>query len=250
MRDGPNYKKNHVKNYSAPSLYDVVAIDVIRGDEKVDFAMDHFLPPPTRDCDDLEAIQRTGLPRIVIMHIQVSMNDPLNLWGGKGNDPGVSIIQYFAIKPEVVEDYNGDEAQHTSAMKLWKRYVETWETDEDVRRRLKGIGVIDNLAEFGTLAKFEGYNGKPFILNKTVQRKTGEDYLEISVDVRKFAFFAKKMTYSFMDYTKKLQINMGIVVQAETDEEMPEGIVLVSQLHNLDLKDAAHLDSLVRTSVS
>ena len=250
MRDGPNYKKNHNKNPSEAALYDVVAMDVFRGDDKVDFAMDNFHPPPARDCDDLEAIKRIGLPRIVIIHIQVSMNDPLNLWGGRGNDPGVSMVQYFAIKPETVEKYAGDESNHTAAMKLWKRYVTSWSTDEDVRRRLKGIGVVDNLAEFGTLAKFEGYNGKPFILNKTVQRKVGTDYLEIAVDVRKFAFFAKKMTYSFMDYTKKLQINMGIVVQAESDEEMPEGLVLVSQLHHLNLKDATHLDSLVRIDSS
>lgn len=171
------------------------------------------------------------------------MNDPLNLWGSKGNDPGVSIIKYFAIKPATVKTFVEDNL--TPAMKLWKRYVTDWPHDEDVRRRLKGIGVVDNLSEFGTLSKFESYNGKPFMLNKSVLRRATDDYLEIAIDVRKFAFFAKKVTYSFMDYTTKLKINMGIVVQAESDDEMPEGIVLVSRFNNLDLKNAVYLNDLI-----
>lgn len=245
VRSGPNYKKNKNKELSVASLYDIVALDVLRGDEKIEFITNHFNVPAPRDCDNLDAIKSTGLPRIVIMHIQLSLNDPLNLWGNKGGDAGVSLIQYFSIKPETVENYTNEQFEDTAAMKLWKRYATCWETDDDVRRRLKGIGLVDNLADFGTLAKFEGYNGKPFILNKTVQRKSGADYLELAVDVRKFAFFAKKMSYSFMDYTKKLKINMGLVIQAEDDEEMPEGIGFTSKLHNLDLKEAANINDYI-----
>jgi len=165
------------------------------------------------------------------------------MFGSNDNDTGCSFVQYYSIKPETVKAFQ--EGRITNAMKLWKQYVDEWETSEDMRKRLKGICVARNIASLGTVAKFESYNGKPFILNKCVSRKAGQDFIEFDVNVRLFSYVAKRLIYTFMDNLKKIHLSNAIVIQAEDDEEMPEGVLCCAHVRNLDpLNQAIHVNKL------
>lgn len=205
-----------------------------------------FQLPPVRTCDNLEAIKRAQVPRLLILNYQVFSASP-PVFGTQENDPGISSIMYFAIKPGVVKDY--ESGKLTPAMKLFKRFVAEFEDNEKMQKRFKAIAIVENLKSFKFLSRFEGYNGKPFILNKSVSMRkidrVNYDYLEIDINVRLFGYVAKKMIYSFIDEFKYLKVSFGILIQAETDEEMPENMIGVVKCHRCDIyQDSIPLSEL------
>ena len=151
------------------------------------------------------------------------------------------------MKPEVIQRYKSGDL--TPSMKLFKRFVAEFQSNEKMQKHFKAIAVVNNIEKFKFLSRFEGYNGKPFILNKCVSlRRLDEenyDYLEIGVNTRLFGYVAKKMLYSFIDELKHLRFTFGVVIQAEGDEEMPENMLAVVKGHKFDIfRDSAHVKDL------
>lgn len=158
LRIGPNYKANGKKGPSADPLYELVAMDMLRSNNTIFHIASHVnLPQPRSGVDDMQAIKKSGFPRLFIVNAQIPEKAP-SLWGSNPDDPGVSVVFYFAVKPETVQAMNNN--QTTPAIRLLHRFV-TQEHD-DIRRRFKGIGFADNITELGIpgAGMVEKFNGE------------------------------------------------------------------------------------------
>lgn len=78
---------------------------------------------------------------------KVPLESP-KLFGSSNSDAGVSIIMYYALRPEVAKA-SCNLAAATPAVRLFTRFATNWKTDPDVRRRFKLICMADNLEAVG-----------------------------------------------------------------------------------------------------
>eukprot|EP00924_Labyrinthula_sp_SR-Ha-C_P010388 maker-scaffold_23-snap-gene-5.0-mRNA-1 protein AED:0.19 eAED:0.19 QI:142/1/0.5/1/1/1/2/0/762 len=240
LRVGPNYAKNKNKAPSKSAWYDVCGLEIIKSKGAIVDLANKFALPSIQSADNIEKMKELGLPRVLIFNFQVSYEAP-TMFGNKCDDAGCSFVLYFRIKPEIVDEMFRlkQENSLTPAMKLWLEFVDTFEDPESrLKKRFKAIAMVENLDEFSVLSKLSSYNAKPFILNKVVNlRKLGanKEYLEMDVDTRRFGFIAKKLIHTFADQLMGLKIIFGCTIQAEVDQEMPENMVAVGKVHNVDI---------------
>lgn len=99
---------------------------------------------------------------------------------------------YFAIKPETVKACVAESKEKYSSsagVRLLMKFVQEWDSNEDIRRRFKAIGLCCNLEEMNLPSLITTYNGKPVIIYRTGTiftdgSKNGGDYLEMDIKVR------------------------------------------------------------------
>lgn len=241
------YSQLKRKKNSEEALYDCIGMDNLRG--KKGFIGGETLgkvvklPPPREGIDDKDAIAKTGLPRLVIVNLQVP-SKPSPMWNRGPRDPGVSNVLYFSIKPKTVKAANalGENKVCNNAMapaiNLWKRFVDEHRTNANIRRRFKGIGMVANFSELGLPSSLSSLNGKPVILFKTADIRHEGDVMQIDVAVHQFGPISMMILRNFLDKTPKLQIKGGFLIQGEADSELPECILCSIAVRNLHFDKA------------
>ena len=214
-------KSGTSKMLSGESFYEAVASDLIRSNsEIIDNLNEKVVLPPLRECDDVDAIAKSGLPRIIIVNWVVPYKAP-PLWGSNDpNDFGFNLVQYFAIKPETVDAVNSGSAN--GALKLLMRFMKDWKTDDDVRRRFKAIASADNFTELGLPSMFKGYNGKPVMIYKSGDASEGPGYFQMNIRVDRWKLLARKGIHSLMHKAPLAIARFGFVIQCESEDELPE----------------------------
>lgn len=140
-----------------------------------------------------------------------------------------SLVLYFAIKESTWELLDSPDAP--PSIPLLKRFLEACNNDEEnIRKRLKCIPRIVNPDEmqinFATKRLVTTYNAKPFMTGPRCHTfYRGENYLEVDVDVHRFCYLARKAGYSMMDELGRMVLDLGLVVEGHSDEELPEQIL-------------------------
>lgn len=237
------YKVNKLKGPSESALYDLIGMDFLKGDTRLDDIHTMINMPPPRPCDNLEMIKNAGLPRIVTVNIQVPLKAP-SVFGGE--DPGVSVVFYFSIRPEVAKA--AAEGEERPEIQLWKRFYTEFEYNEDIRRRFKGIGLAANIAELPIPKRLHSLNGKPIILFKSAQVQHAQHVegggLEITVMVHKFGMIARTLFNQFRETAENIKIRAAFLVQGEEDYELPECILGCGKITRLNFDAAKHIDHL------
>lgn len=264
-------KETKHKAPSEEALYDLVGMDLLKADERIEQVSQFVRLPPPREVDDVALIRRGGLPRIIVVNLQIPLKAPTP-WAG--HDAGASLVWYFAVKPETAAAAASDATP--KAVALLQRFCDGFDTNKDLRRRFKAIGIADNIADLnlGSAGKF---NGKPVILFKTAsvwrtrveedqgkdheedheedevhdeeevheEERMGQDCLEIVVHMQKFNVVARGLFNQLRDRAPKVLARGGFLIQGEGDAELPEVMLGCSKLQNLDLTLATHMDDLI-----
>jgi hypothetical protein len=165
------------------------------------------------------------------------------MWGNK--DPGVSVVLYFAVKPETVQAVV--QGKDIPAIKLWQRFVTQHGSDPDTKRRFKAIAIAGNWSDLDLPSKLHSFNGKPVILNKCAFWHRSQDVLEVNVAVHKFGFVARELLRMFLDKTAKVHIKGSFLIQGESDNELPECVLGTVAVYNLKFEQAVHTSNLTLT---
>ncbi len=230
LRVGPNYKKTGAKAPSAASLYSLHSIDLLKSREKlcsIGSSQHIQLPTDFDHLPNMDEIRKAGIPRLFIVNTQIPELAPSLLGANQPDDVGFSLIFYFVIKPEVIEQMNS--GQLSPQMKLFKQYVAEHKKNPDIRRRFKALGIANNAKELGLPSMISGlidkFNGKPAIINKVAQiYDSGGDmeWFEVDISIFDFPMLARKALNSLKDRVAEVAIRAGFVMQGETDEELPE----------------------------
>jgi len=97
---------------------------------------------------------------------------------------------------------------------------------------------VDNLKDLGVPSVVAGFNGRPFIVEKTGVVHREEKFLGVDVDVHQFPLLARKSLVSMRGMLSKTEIRVGFVLQGEPDDELPERLLGAAHITNVNLDDA------------
>ena len=245
VRAGPDYKKNSFKAPSGESLYELLGVDVLRCSKdrlcNIGSHPEFSLPAHRPGVDPaMSDMRKAEVPRLFIVNAQIPDKSP-SLMGGKKNkaeDLGYSLVFYFSVKKQVVEKLLESRDMCSPAVKLLYKYVHEHDTNPDIRRRFKAIGMADvkDIGIPGVGPMIDKFNGKPAIINKVAEiYSSGNDWdwFEVDISIFDFPFLAQKALYALKDRVAEIGLRAGFVFQGESDEELPENLLGGAELVRL-----------------
>lgn len=252
LRVGPNYLRNKAKAPSNPSLYDVVGVDLLAGDRRLDRVVPRMCQPPEREPPGWD--ENLGIPRYIVINCQIPRQEGPKLFGSHPEeDTGVSLILHAVPSPEVLrvarllrQGLPPGEAPPpiANAVRMLKLIVARGDvgrsTGSACSGTLKVIGWVENLEKMELPALLKPtvlkYNGKPVLLTDPVDYSmsgTG-DWVELDLDLRKFAWISKSVLCKLQGRLKDEICQLAFTFQGTTDEELPEVVLMAVRLHNMD----------------
>lgn len=189
--------------------------------------------------DDLDA-DGLPLPPYLILTFMLPNYPPAGLLGNKRtNGPGWTLVACCRLSEEIRAELR--EGRSHAAIDLLRRFMDPVKGAHLRGQRLKVILGICDASEPGynlvTKQLVQSYNNKPF-LSKTASSFYLEPgkYFEINIDVHLWGATPLNALSNSGVKTRmpKTSLRCGIVVEAETDEEMPEQMLLGCVLSYID----------------
>jgi hypothetical protein len=91
------------------------------------------------------------------------------------------------------------------------------------------------------------YNGKPVLVTKSAKlsfypNQSDCELFEIEYDVRQWSILARKTLHSLRDKFKEARCQLGMVIEGQTDEELPEQLLGCFRLNYLDILEALSIE--------
>jgi hypothetical protein len=253
VRVGPNYNKNGKKADSAgPALYQLIAVDVFKNTVDAETRAMHTARFMRLAAGEERLVpefdpKSCPLPRFFICNVQVPLTAP-KMFGKNDLEAGVSCVQYFELTRSTFEAAKSLATAPAAVRELCRFFKEAFSND-DIARRFKVVGTINNVAEVGLPSMFQSYMGKPAIIFKTGRLYAGildntraHSYVEMDTNVHDFAFLPRKAIYTMLDKVPQMHISFAYIVQGEEDEELPEQVFACADLSQLDLTRAVPVD--------
>ncbi len=239
-------------------------MDIFRSPNKVDHIGKRIVlpvPPSMKGAseqerkDQLYAKQSDfPFPPYLIVQFQAAAYAP-SMFSSVYDGENYSLIFYFTLTGDLRR--NMIKSLPTSnAAQFYKAFAEAGleSTKTSYKGRLKGIPKVLNLDDLDlgavVLSTLKSYNGTPFLTGPVHQRwYQGANYLEVDVDVHEYCYMARKAANAALPSFPKMSLEMAFVIEARTDEELPEVCLGTVQFDSVDLHNAPMLDSLYNDHV-
>jgi hypothetical protein len=260
VRVGPNYRKEGRKAASKPALMRMVGCDLYYSEEKIDLLGQQVVFPESTYSDRASPLSG-NLPHYFVFNLQLQKpTGAAASMFGQASRAGYSLALYFEPTDDFLkqveglftpQDLPGDLAtvECSNAAKLAWKWFNTFSQDQSMRERLKIKAHVMNPETSELSSWILKYNGKPAMITKsnTMTRFQGRtvqgkpvDVVECDVDLRVWNLLFRQGVNSVFPILNKLSFALALVIEGETDDELPEQVLAGVQLNYIDTDLVTH----------
>jgi len=246
VRVGPNYQRNKTKRAAVSTFYEPIAIDLLTSSSRIDHVTRFIDFSGVEDAVGSGERWMEGLPPYFVVNFQLPLYQPS--FFGDTNGPGLSLVFYFRLTKAGLESAR---AKNNPARLLQKFCKYAGTADESkasgIDRRWKNIVHIANKDDlklsFVSKEIVRKFSGKPFLTRSRKEVFRGKNYLELDINQHTSNYVKKKAVFNLKQYLASMILDIGFLVEAQEEDEMPENLIGAVRLEGVNYeRDAVEVE--------